>query len=207
MIASGELVGPDATESARIIHEQSKRMTAIIRQLLDFARRGGLSATGRVDLRASATRITGMLGAIARKAGVELSIAPGDPVDAVAEQGQVDQVVSNLLVNAIQASRAGGRVEIQAQRALALPPADVGGEPRSMASLTVRDDGSGMAPEVAARVFEPFFTTKDVGEGTGLGLSVAYGIVRDHGGWITVDSAEGSGSCFTIYLPAPESPP
>jgi two-component system, NtrC family, sensor kinase len=201
MIASGELAGAEATESARIIHEQSKRMTAIIRQLLDFARRGKPGDSAPVDLRACTARIVGLLGALARKAGVELAVAPGEPLEAVVDEGQVQQVLSNLLVNAIQACRPGGRVAVELRRTEVVPPADVGGTRRTMAAVAVRDDGAGMAPDVVSRVFEPFFTTKEVGEGTGLGLSVAYGIVRDHGGWIAVDSAEGKGSVFTVYLP------
>ena len=203
MIATGELVGDEALESARIIHEQTRRMTAIIRQLLDFARRGVPGASAAVDLRACASRIGGMLGAMARKAGVEVAVAPGEPVHGFGDEGQIQQVLSNLIVNAIQASPSGGHVQVDAQIVHAAPPADVGGPPRPMASIAVRDDGSGMPAQVAARVFEPFFTTKEVGEGTGLGLSVAYGIVRDHAGWLTVDTAEGEGSVFTIYLPPP----
>ncbi|HWM87691.1 MAG TPA: ATP-binding protein [Kofleriaceae bacterium] len=205
MIASGELAGRDATESARIIDEQSKRMTAIIRQLLDFARRGVPGAGARSDLRALVARTAGMLGAIARKAGVELSLAPGEALAATVDEAQVEQVLSNLMVNAIHASASGGRVTLVLDQVSATPPADIGGGSRRMASILVRDHGSGMTADVAARVFEPFFTTKEVGEGTGLGLSVAHGIVRDHGGWITVDSAPGRGSTFTVYLPLVES--
>jgi signal transduction histidine kinase len=68
--------------------------------------------------------------------------------------------------------------------------------------LDVVDEGSGIASEVLPHIFEPFFTTKGVGEGTGLGLSVSYGIVRDHGGWIAVDTAPGKGSRFSVFLPA-----
>jgi signal transduction histidine kinase len=70
--------------------------------------------------------------------------------------------------------------------------------------LRVRDEGHGIAAEHLPRVFEPFFTTKDVGEGTGLGLAVTYGIVREHGGWIAVASDVGRGTTFSVYLPAPE---
>jgi two-component system, NtrC family, sensor kinase len=201
MIASGELQGAEATESARIVHEQSQRMTAIIRQLLDFARRSGPGAVARADLRALATRTAGLLGAMARKAGVEVVLSPGEPAPATVDEAQIQQVVSNLLVNAIHASTAGSRVTVTAAVAEVAPPADLRGERRAMAQLAVSDQGCGMTAEVAARVFEPFFTTKEVGEGTGLGLSVAHGIVRDHGGWIAVDSQVGRGSTFTVYLP------
>jgi signal transduction histidine kinase len=67
--------------------------------------------------------------------------------------------------------------------------------------LRVRDTGAGIAPEHLQHVFEPFFTTKDVGEGTGLGLAVAYGIIREHGGWIAVESRVGFGTTFSVFLP------
>jgi signal transduction histidine kinase len=72
-------------------------------------------------------------------------------------------------------------------------------------AVRVRDRGHGIAPEHLPHVFEPFFTTKDVGTGTGLGLSVAYGIVSDHGGWMTVESREGQGSTFALFLPSEAS--
>ena len=78
-----------------------------------------------------------------------------------------------------------------------------GGPLRNFVVLAVTDEGTGMTPEVAARVFEPFFTTKDVGEGTGLGLSVAFGIVEEHGGFLEVETAPERGSRFSVYLPVP----
>ena len=69
------------------------------------------------------------------------------------------------------------------------------------AVISVKDEGVGIAPEVLPRIFEPFFTTKAFGEGTGLGLSVAYGMVREHGGWIDVVSKPQQGSCFSVHLP------
>jgi signal transduction histidine kinase len=81
------------------------------------------------------------------------------------------------------------------------PPADIDRALGEYAYVCVEDQGVGMTSEQMAHIFEPFFTTKDVGEGTGLGLSVAYGIVRDHGGWIGVASEIGKGSRFSIYLP------
>ena len=86
-------------------------------------------------------------------------------------------------------------------RARALPPTELGGPEAEWVRVDVMDEGEGISPEVLPQVFEPFFTTKDVGEGTGLGLSVSYGLIRDHGGWITVSSELGRGSCFSIFLP------
>jgi len=82
------------------------------------------------------------------------------------------------------------------------PPADIEGTEGPYVCVRVADEGEGIAEENIPHLFEPFFTTKDVGEGTGLGLSVAYGIVRDHGGWIAVKSELGKGSLFAVYLPA-----
>ena len=119
------------------------------------------------------------------------------------DDGGLDQAVTNLVVNAIHAMSQPGRVTLSVEMKRVTPPADLGGGPGDYLRLAVNDQGSGIAPDVLPHIFEPFFTTKDVGEGTGLGLSVSYGIVRDHGGWITVDSAPGRGSTFSIYLPPP----
>jgi two-component system NtrC family sensor kinase len=148
-----------------------------------------------------------MLEPMALKASVALTLAPAEGVVAWADAGQMQQAVTNLVVNAIQATGKQGSVTVTVQRSEAEPPADHGGESGLFLAIRVRDSGRGMDPETRARAFEPFFTTKDVGEGTGLGLSVAYGIVHDHGGWIGVESAEGAGSEFTIYLPEPGEEP
>jgi len=84
------------------------------------------------------------------------------------------------------------------------PPADRGRPIAKYVRLYVRDRGAGISPEIVRRIFEPFFTTKDVGEGTGLGLAVAHGIVKEHDGFIDVETELGKGSCFSVYLP-PES--
>jgi signal transduction histidine kinase len=126
-------------------------------------------------------------------------------VRAPVDDGQMQQVLANLVTNALQATEPGGGVAVSLGHELARPPADVGGQPGSYVRVSVADTGCGMTPEVVARVFEPFFTTKEVGEGTGLGLSVAYGIVREHGGWIAVQSAPGLGSVFSVFLPTEEA--
>ena len=120
-------------------------------------------------------------------------MALGDPV-------QLEQVLSNLVVNGIHACARGGRVRITCGTEPAF-----GGDPPSggrRAYLRVTDDGHGMDEATKARIFEPFFTTKDVGQGTGLGLSVAHGIILENGGSISVSSQRGMGSTFSVFLPA-----
>jgi signal transduction histidine kinase len=109
---------------------------------------------------------------------------------------QINQVVLNLVANAIEACTEGGCVTVSTQ------PADGGG-----VAIVVADNGHGIDPAIRARIFDPFFTTKPLGKGTGLGLSVSYGVVEAHGGRITVDSAPGRGSRFTISLPVSPSVP
>jgi two-component system NtrC family sensor kinase len=207
LLAADDATRDEVRENARIIAEQTKRMTALIRQLLDFARRRGPEARP-VDLRDSATHAAELLATIAQKHGVKVELAPAPrPVIAAADPAQVQQVIANLLLNALHATPRGadGVVRIECGEAHVAPPADHGGAPASYGYVAVEDAGHGIPPEDVPRVFEPFFTTKDVGEGTGLGLSVAYGIARDHGGWIAVRSEVGKGSRFTLYLPRPGS--
>jgi len=113
----------------------------------------------------------------------------------------IHQVLANLITNAIQAMPNGGSVEISVHRRCKPPLEDDRAHDGEYVCLCVGDEGEGISEENIGRVFEPFFTTKDVGEGTGLGLSVAYGIVREHGGWIDVQSEQGKGSRFFVCLP------
>jgi signal transduction histidine kinase len=137
-------------------------------------------------------------------AGIRLETsAPATPMVVIGDATQLHQVVMNLCSNAIQAMRAGGilRVILETlelpERALSHGALAAGGYLR----LTVEDSGSGMDEATLARIFEPFFTTKDVGQGTGLGLSLVYGIITDLGGAIDIKSAPQQGSTFAIYLP------
>jgi signal transduction histidine kinase len=144
--------------------------------------------------------------AVKRNLAIQIAAEPVLPKPP-ANPEQIEQVLVNLLVNAIHASERPGKVTIFLGTALAKSPADLtppvwseGGEPK-YAVISVKDEGVGISPELLPRIFEPFFTTKHVGEGTGLGLSVAYGIVREHCGWIEVTSEPNKGSCFAVYLP------
>jgi len=128
------------------------------------------------------------------------------------DPSQLDQVLANLVVNARDAITGTGHISI-AVTPQTLQEADCRDKPDfvppgNYVALTVRDDGSGMTPEIQARIFEPFFTTKGVGKGTGLGLAMVYGVVKQNHGAITVESAPGLGTTFTIYLPrSGEAPP
>jgi signal transduction histidine kinase len=119
-----------------------------------------------------------------------------------ADDGQLTQVLTNLVVNAIHATPVNGTVSIEARRVDQVPPPYVGGDEQPWMAIDVRDTGTGVDELTRARMFEPFYTTKEVGDGTGLGLSVSWGLVREHGGWIDVQSTVGAGSTFTVYLPS-----
>jgi signal transduction histidine kinase len=139
---------------------------------------------------------------MAAKKGVTLSLHAGeDPAVAQVDAAQIQQVFANILVNAVQAVPDRGTVDVTVARERTTPPPDHGGPRSDYVCARVRDDGHGIAPDHLPHVFEPFFTTKDVGQGTGLGLSVAYGIVREHGGWIAARSEPGRGAEFSVYLP------
>ena len=191
MIAVGEAVEAEARQSGQVILEQAQRMTQIIYGLLDYARRRAAkrSVTAVWEV-AQGTR--NLLGPIAHKKAVALELEGDSQCIAHVDVGQIQQALTNLVMNAIQSARAGGRVSIE-----------VGLQAREgdYVFLAVTDDGPGIKEEDRARVFEPFFTTKDVGEGTGLGLAVAEGLVRENGGFITVESEFGHGACFSIFLP------
>jgi signal transduction histidine kinase len=117
------------------------------------------------------------------------------------DSGQVRQVLTNLIVNAVQAMPDGGHIQISLAGRRTTPPDLDAATEGDYVGLTVSDDGPGIDPEHVEQIFEPFFTTKDVGEGTGLGLSIAHGIVQEHDGWINVTSTPGEGTSFTVYLP------
>ncbi len=200
MIARGAPAA-EAVENARIIAEQVDRMAKIIRQLLDFARRRG-AQKAPADLAAIARQTLSLLEPLGKKRGVKLRLEEGPAGGARAEvdAGQIQQVLTNLVMNGIQATRGGGELSVAIERVRAKPPADHGGPEGDYVAVRVKDSGDGIAPEDLPRIFEPFFTTKDIGEGTGLGLSVTYGIVQEHGGWIEVQSEIKKGSTFTVYL-------
>jgi len=200
MIASGEAEGDETRECALIITQQVQHMTGIIRQLLDFARRRAPQRASE-DLAELVARTLRLLHPMAARRGIILASEAEGPLRLEVDGGQFQQALTNLIVNGIQAMKRPGTLRVKLGRAWALPPVELGGPEAEWVRLDVMDEGEGISPETLPRVFEPFFTTKDVGEGTGLGLSVSYGLIRDHGGWISVSSEPGRGSCFSIFLP------
>jgi signal transduction histidine kinase len=200
MIVNGESVQEEAKDDARIIVEQTKRMTKLMRELLDFARPRPAQRAW-VDLRPVAQQTVTLLSALARTHDTELVLLDGDSARANVDPGQMQQVFTNLVVNAIHAIDGHGSVSIGFRAAHEKPPVDHGGPFGPRLVVEISDTGHGMDAAIIPRIFEPFFTTKDVGEGTGLGLSVTHGIVREHGGFITVHSVPGKGTTFAVHLP------
>jgi two-component system NtrC family sensor kinase len=195
MLRRGTVEPEAASEYLTTISEQAERMASIIRQLLDFAGRREPRAAA-TDLHHIARAIARLVEPIARKHNVAVAINSEGAAMALGDPVQLEQVLSNLVVNGIHACNGGGKVEI----ACGTEAGDAVGAGR--AYLRVSDDGQGMDEAIQARIFEPFFTTKDVGQGTGLGLSVAHGIVLENGGSISVTSHKGRGSTFSVFLPA-----
>ena len=197
------------------ISQNANRAANLVSHLLAFSRKQTLNPR-QLDLRDTLADLSHLLNRlVGEKITLEFRHDPRlDPVRA--DRGKIEQVIMNLVVNARDAMAQGGRIAITTQNAefdkpqlhgrFAVPPG-------RYVRVTVADQGSGIAPDVLGKIFEPFFTTKRVGEGTGLGLSTAYGIVKQTGGYILCDSSLGEGTTFTIYLPvhfgtdiAPEEP-
>jgi signal transduction histidine kinase len=190
-------------KSGEQIHKAADRASALTRQLLVFSRRQILQPKV-LDLNVLITEMDKLLQRLIRE-DVEFVFSPGANLGSVkADPGQMEQVLMNLTVNACDAMPQGGKlvletrnVDVDAPYALSRP----GLLPGSYVLFSATDTGHGMDLKTQARIFEPFFTTKEVGRGTGLGLSTTYGIVKQSGGFIWVDSAPGQGSCFEVYLP------
>ncbi len=187
------------SDPARLDLEQvvkaSERATDLTRQLLAFSRRQGVRAS-LVDLNALVREMDRMLRRVLGE-DIELCVNLAPQLKAVcADPGQIEQVILNMVVNARDAMPGGGKLTLETRNA--------GTAARECVVLTVRDTGVGMDAPVLSRIFEPFFTTKE--HGTGLGLATSYGIIKENGGDLRVESAPGKGTTFRIELPvAPQS--
>ena len=211
-----EMLLPELPSSAQrrkadAILNASRRASTLIHQLLAFSRKQTLTPQV-LDTAHALNEIAGMLRGTIRKnisidchCQADLGNVRVDPV-------QLQEVLINIAANASDAMPNGGDLTITAQNVNLTADEPVGNQGARIGAgdyvlIKVADTGVGMDQETQARVFEPFFTTKPVGEGTGLGLSSTYGIVKQSGGWIKVESHPGNGSTFTIYLPLIENAP
>jgi signal transduction histidine kinase len=186
--------------NARIVQEQVARMIVIIRQLLDFSRRQS-PRLGVVSVREIVTKTLDLLGPLIAKNAVQANLeVPDEALLVRADRNQMQQVLTNVVMNSVQAMPHGGQLDVRVRAAHARPPGEPTAQGEEYIAVSVEDQGVGIPRDHLSRIFEPFFTTKGIGEGTGLGLSVAYGIVQEHGGWIDVESEVGKGSRFTIWL-------
>jgi two-component system NtrC family sensor kinase len=206
VLARAELIGLEGASetsvaSAQIIKAQIQRMAAMIRQLLDFGRRGRAHKEAR-NLVELCERTIQLIEPLAKEHDIVLELRePGSPVHCEIDSSQIQQVLTNLIENALHAMPQGGTVMLHVEAGPFQSSSAQTAEGQVHARLVVEDHGIGIPAENLAHIFDPFFTTKDVGKGTGLGLSIAYGIVQDHAGWIEVSSTPGEGSHFFVYLP------
>jgi two-component system cell cycle sensor histidine kinase/response regulator CckA len=198
----------DLQECLGEIASASHRAAALTRQLLLFSRQEQIDrrplslSTTLGDFMKMLRRIIG------EHIDVRLTVSPDVPA-VLADAAQIEQVALNLAVNARDAMPDGGRLTIEIDHAVIAESgesSDSAVPPGRYARVRFTDTGRGIHSDVRQRIFEPFFTTKPVGEGTGLGLAVVYGIVRQHDGFIDVASAPGEGTRFTVYLPAVDRP-
>jgi PAS domain S-box-containing protein len=203
----GEL-GPKNPRRRRVelILRAAERAAGLTRQLLAFGRKEMLQPRV-LEMDKVVTEVVPMLRRLLGEHVQLITLSSGAPVSVNADPGHVEQIVMNLALNARDAMPEGGRLVIEV-RPVDLSEDDVRDRPGALpgphVELSVRDEGIGMTPEVRRHIFEPFFTTKEPGRGTGLGLATVYGIVKQSGGHITVESEAGKGTRFGIYLPQVE---
>ena len=188
-------------DEADAIKRAADRGAALTRRLLAFSRPQHSVATA-ADLLAVARSMEPMLSRLVLEK-IAIQVNGDAPVNVRADESQLSQILMNLVVNARDAMPQGGNVRVDVQ-AVDLPQSNIaasGVPPGRYARLMVSDTGQGIEPEVQKHLFEPFFTTKTPDQGSGLGLSIVYGIVKHLGGAIEVWSEVGQGTRFTIYLP------
>jgi two-component system NtrC family sensor kinase len=185
-----------ARQDLQTISQSTERVRAIVKGLLDFSRQTRM-ASAPADINAVVRDTLSLAGNQALVKGIIFCFdaADGLPLRTM-DRSQMQSVILNLLINAIDATPPGGHVDVSTSLGVT-----AGGIPRPCIEVRVADTGCGIPQENLGRIFDPFFTTKDVGKGTGLGLSVSLGIAQKHGGEIRVQSTQDRGSTFTVVLP------
>ncbi len=193
----------DHSRSISEIRRSAERAANLVRQLLAFSRKQVFQFRP-VELNEVIRSVNGVLRELlGAHIELETHCAPGLP-PIIADRGMIEQVIVNLTVNGRDAMPRGGRMTIKSSLAT-IDPLEVGtssdSQPGQFVCLTISDTGSGMTPEVLGHLFEPFFTTKDIGKGTGLGLATVYGIVKQHHGWVDVQTQVNRGTAFRVFFP------
>ncbi len=207
LLAEGQQTA-DATDSIRQILEAAERAAGLTRQLLAFSRKQVLQTTD-VDIN---DVVAGMVRLLQRILGedIALQIRPAaSPAIVRADVSMLEQVILNLAVNARDAMPDGGHLTLTTTVERiddGAVPEHADARPGLFVCLSTTDSGCGIPIDVLPHIFEPFFTTKGVERGTGLGLATVYGIVKQHGGWVTLRSVVGEGTTFDVYLPAVAEP-
>ncbi|MEA3209559.1 MAG: hypothetical protein QOE70_2616 [Chthoniobacter sp.] len=197
---------PVAQQEAQLIHQAGEQAAGLTRQLLAFSRKQLLQPRV-IDLNLIVTNLHRLLQRIIGEHIEICTEAEADSGCIKADPGQIEQVIVNLGVNARDAMPRGGRLTIRTANVKLNGEAEIELPSGEYVALEVTDTGAGMDAETRSRIFEPFFTTKGPGKGTGLGLATVYGIVRQSGGEIVVESEPGRGTTFRIYLPREHGAP
>ncbi len=202
LLQSGSLK-PGDDKSVKQISSAAQRAGKLIKQLLMFSRKQVMQPV-HVNLNETVANLSPMLqGLLGEKTTFQFFPAPDLPALYV-DVGMIEQILLNLVINSRDAMPDGGRLTLSTSRQTLDPVAVVlnpEARPGSFVCLTVTDTGSGMDARTMAHLFEPFFTTKEVGKGTGLGLATVYGIMKQHEGWVVVESQVGVGTTFTLFFP------
>jgi signal transduction histidine kinase len=182
---------PDLAARSR---EGARRIQEIVKDLRQFARLD-LGEETDVDRNAAISSTANIIAGRAKAADVTIDLQLGQVPTLPGNPGKINQVIMNLLANAVDACTSRGHVTVRSRRV------------RDAVSVEVEDTGVGIDPAIANRIFDPFFTTKPPGHGTGLGLTISYGIIRDHAGLIDFTTRPGKGTTFRVLLPIHRSVP
>jgi len=190
----------DAQDLDLVIRE-TRRCAAIIHRLLDFSREKAPEKTFS-NLNKLITEVAQLIEQASHTGDIEIITILDEQLPAVwLDENLISQVIMNMLVNAQHAIEGEGRITVKTHFFSAYDRPDSIATSGSVAEITIADTGCGISRDDLQRIFDPFFTTKDIGEGTGLGLSVSHGTIEAHGGVIEVESIVRKGSEFRIYLP------
>jgi two-component system cell cycle sensor histidine kinase/response regulator CckA len=182
----------------------ASRGAALTRQLLAFSRQQPMEARV-LELASAVSNVEKMLARLIGENIEIITVSDRRGGRVMADPTQIEQVVMNLAINARDAMPAGGCLTIETANVELDAASHPDAQPGPYVSLVVSDNGTGISAETLAHIYEPFFTTKESGQGTGLGLATVYGIVRQSGGHLTVDSEVGQGTSFKVYLPRVEA--